>query len=358
MTFRRGVILFSWLGLLSACVSAASTPVNTPTPPLAKELVLYNWADYMPQTVLDAFTAEYGVKITYLPYESQEEAVAQIEAGQTYDVAVVENDQVPTLIARHLLAEIDQRHVPNFKNIGDNFRGLIFDPDDRYSVPYSWGTTGLLVRTDLIGAPVTRWADLWNPRFAGKIALRAQPTELISVALKSLGYALNSENPAELEAALKRLLELKAVSRFVDVEPESAVAPLVSGEAVILIGWPGDALVARRQNPAIHYLLPAEGSMLWGDRLVISASSPNRYTAELFLNFLLRPDIGGQIVNENRYAIANEAARAFIDPEILNDPVIYPPHAILASTDWYVPLSPAGQKLYDEAWARFREAGQ
>jgi spermidine/putrescine transport system substrate-binding protein len=249
------------LGLLAACAGPTPPPTATP-PPLAKELVLYNWVEYMPQSVLDAFMAEYGVKITYLTYDSQEEAVEKIKAGLVYDVAVIENDLLQSLIKEGLLAEIDYRQAPNFRNVMADFRDLTFDPGNRHSVPYSWGTTGLLVRSDLIESPVTHWADLWKPRYAGKIAVRTQPTELISIALKSLGYPLNSENPQELEAALQRLIDLKSSVVFVDVEVEKAIAPLVSGEVVIMAGWPGDALYARGQNDAIRYVLPEEGSML------------------------------------------------------------------------------------------------
>jgi len=345
------------LGVLMACAGPTPTPTATP-PPLAKELVLYNWPEYMPQAVLDAFAAEYGVQVTYLTYDSQEEAIEKIKAGLVYDVAVIENDLLQSLTTEGLLAEIDHRQIPNFRNVMADFRDLTFDPGNRHSIPYSWGTTGLLVRSDLVESPVTRWADLWESRYAGKIAVRAQPTELISIALKSSGYPLNSEEPQALDAALQRLLDLKSSVVFVDVEVEKAVGPLMSGAVVIMVGWPGDAQYARGQNDAIRYVLPAEGSMLWGDSFVISTNSPRKATAELFLNFVLRPDIGGQIVNETLYAVANEAAHPFIKPEIANDVVIYPPKEIIQKANWYLPLSPAGQKLYDDIWERFITAGK
>ncbi len=346
------------MSLLAGC-NSRSTPLLTPTaPPLADELIFYNWADYMPQSVLDAFTAEYGVKVTYVTYETMDEAIQNIKSGLTYDVAVVEHDLIPDLAASGLLAEIDHRSVPNFKNVPADFRDLTFDPGDKHSVPYSWGTTGLLVRTDLIEAPVTRWADLWNNAYPGKIAARPEPVELISLALKSLGRPLNSENPEELEAALQRLLALKPSLLFVSSEDTQAVDVLLSGQAVILLGWPGDALYAQEQSKAVQYVLPQEGTMLWSDRFVISAASPNRHTAETFLNFLLRPEVAGQIVNENHYAIANEAARPFIDPAIFGNPILYPASQDIQKGDWYSPLSPAGQKLYDDLWARFIEDNQ
>lgn len=352
--FQRWLIVGCLVGLVSAC-SSVSTPTPTP-PPLAKELVLYNWVDYMPQSVLDAFEQEYGVKVTVLTYSSAEEAIAGIRSGLKFDVAVVDDNYVPSLIGDQLIARISHRQIPNLKNISANFFDLRYDPGNNYSMPYSWGTTGLLVRSDLIDGQVSRWADLWDPRYAGKIAVRAQPVELISVALKSLGYSLYSEKPAELEAALKRLQALKSAAFFVDVETEQAVAPLLTGEAVILIGWPGDALYARERNADIQYILPQEGTMLWGDRFVISRHSANQATGELFLNFLLRPDIGAQIINQNHYPLANEAAKQLGDPRVVNDPVIYPPVATISVADWYAPRSGDGEKLYDDIWARFMAA--
>jgi spermidine/putrescine transport system substrate-binding protein len=343
--------------LLPLCLLAAGCTTSAPPQnQIADELILYNWAEYMPESVLEAFTAEYGVRVTYQTYGSMEEAVAQVRAGQVYDVAVLENNNIKPLAAEGLLAEINYQNVPNFKNVSPNFRDLAFDPDNRYSIPYDYGTTGLLVRSDLIDTPVTHWADLWDPRFAGKIAVRPLAYELIGISLKSLGFPLNSEDPEALEAALERLLELKPVLIFVDAETSKAIPSLVNGEAVIMVGWGNDALSARQENPAIGYILPEEGTLLWGESFAIPANSPHQYTAELFLNFLLRPEISAQIVNESRYATANQAAHPFIDSEIFKDPIVFPPTDVFKQADWYLPLSPVGEKLYAEIWERFMMA--
>ncbi len=340
------------MGLLSACGDAE--PPKKPAPPtLANELVFYNWVDDMPQSVLDAFTKDYGVKVNYVTFGSQEEAVENIRSGQIYDVAVLENDHIPSLAAANRLAAIDFRNIANFKNVSANFRDLATDPGNRYTVPYHFGTTGLLVRTDLIGHAVTRWVDLWDPRYAGKIAVRTQRRELMALTLLSLGYSLNSENPQELDAALNRLLELKKAAFFVEVEAASAVPKLLSGEAVILQGWAEDYQMAHAANAAITYVLPQEGIALWGDNFVIPASSPHPYTAEVFINFLLRPEISAQIVNEKKYANANEAANPFVKPEIRDDPVIFPSVEMLRRAYFYEPLSSEGESLYRLVWERF-----
>lgn len=348
-------LVASLIILPSAC-GPASTPEPTPTPiPLAKELVFYDWEGDMPQSILDAFTEEYGVKINYLVYESQEEAIANIQAGQIYDVVVMESRFIPMLVKDNLLAELDQTNISNSKNLSANFRDLAYDPGNHYSIPYNWGTTGLVVRSDLVDEPVTRWSDLWDPRYAGKVGLwMGQRREVISLTLKSLGFSANTEDPAELEAALARLLELKShVLTLEDFDPYTSVGVLTSGQAVITMGYASDFLDGIEQNPAIKYVLPKEGALLWNDTFMIPANSPNQYTAELFLNFLMRPDINAKIVNENLYASPNEAAYPFIEPDIMNNPVIFPPNAELVNAELILPLTADGQKLYDAIWERF-----
>lgn len=337
---------------LAACIGPA-TPA-TPTPPqLADELVIASWPEDQISVVFDAFTQEYGVKLALHAYDSQEEAIEEIKTGQVYDVVVIENRSIPSLIAEGLLARIDRHHVPNYKNISPNFRNLAYDPDNRYTIPYSWGTSGLVVRDDLVEEPVTRWADLWDPRYAGRVVLwTSTPRFTLGTALLSLGYPVNSEDPAQLEAALERLLELKPRAIWLD-EQESSAPWLVSGEAVMALGWAYDVWTAQEQNDNVSYVLPEEGTMLWGDNFVIPANSPQKYTAELFLNFILRPEITGQLVNANFYPMPNDAATPFIEARILDDPVIYPGNEQMKNAQLILPLSPPGERLHQEIWERF-----
>lgn len=343
--------------LLSAC---AAPPPAKPTPPrLAKELVFYDWEDDMPQEVLDDFKAEYGVEVKYVTYTASEEAMENISRGQVYDVVVIESRLIPILVAERQLAEIDSRNVPNRKNISANFRDLAYDPENKHNVPFNWGTTGLVLRSDLVKQPITRWADLWDPRYAGKVGIwKGQSREIISLTLKSLGYSANSEKPAELQAALKRLLTLKSNVVFLeDFDPVTAAPPLVEGRLVFAMGYAADVLKAREKNASISYVLPEEGALLWGDTFVIPANSPNKYTAELFLNFILRPQVSAKITNYNFYPMPNDAAAPFIDPQILNDPVIFPHAEDLRKGEIVLPLGSQGQKLYDSIWEQFLATG-
>jgi spermidine/putrescine transport system substrate-binding protein len=347
------------LFLLAACGSQTQPLTSIPTS-LAKEITVYNWEGDIPQSVLDAFTKETNIKVNYEAYESQEEAIANIRAGQVYDVVTMENRFIPLLVNEGLLAEINYRNISNFKNISPNFRDLRYDPGNRYSIPYSWGTTGLIIRSDLVQSPITRWADLWDGRYKGKVAVWVgQPRETIALTLKSLGYSANSENRTELESALKQLITLKPGLQFAeDFSLESAAPALASGKVVIAMGYSGDFLASQAEGLPVKYIMPEEGALLWGDNFVIPTNSSNPYLAELFLDFLLRPEISAEIVNQTYYASANESARAYINQEILDSPSIYPDERVLKQAEIILPLSREGQKLYDDIWQQFLDAGQ
>jgi spermidine/putrescine transport system substrate-binding protein len=346
------IVGFSLFNL--ACVSQSSPAISPPTTTaVVKELIFYDWAEDSITDVFEAFSQEYGVKVTYLTYESQEEAIENIRAGQKYDVVIMENQFIPILIQEGLLAEIEYRNVPNFKNISANFRDLAYDPNNKYTIPYSWGTTGLVVRSDLIEKPITRWADLWHPRYTGRVAMwSSTPRYTLGASLKSLGFSVNSEKPTELEEALRRLRQLQPRAIWLDDDHSSAPL-LISGEAVLALGWAEDVWLAQAEREAITYVLPEEGTIMWGDNFIIPANSPNKYAAELFLNFILQPEISAQIINGNYYPMPNDAAKPFIKPEILADPVVYPPNEALKNAELLLPLTPAGERLHASIWERF-----
>ena len=347
--------MFLALGGLAACSRPAPSVAPTPTsPPLAEELVIGDWENDLPQSVLDRFTAEYGVKVRTDLYKSQEQAVENMRAGPRYDVVVMESRLVAPLIQSGLLAKLDHRSLPNLKNLSADFRDLAYDPGNNHSIPFSWGTTGLVVRSDLVEAPVTRWADLWDPRYAGKTALWfGQPREVIGLTLKSLGYSANSEKREELEAALARLLELRPT--VVEIEDPDVHWPkvLADGQVVVAMGYANDMIAGRALNPAVKYVLPAEGPLLWNDTFVVPVDSSHQATAELFLDFMLRPEISAEFVNKASFATPNDAALPLVLPEITNDTAIFPTRDSLVKAEPILPLSPAGEKLYADIWQRF-----
>ena len=286
---RQWLVAIWLIFCVAATGCAAPAPQPAPRPILAQSLTLYNWSVYMPQSVLDAFEAEFGVQVILSEYESMEEAVAEIRQGQRFDVAVVEQDVIPILVADEKLARLDLANIPNLRNIDPAFRNLAFDPDNQYSIPYHWGTSALIVRTDLLPKPLTRWADLWDPAFAGRLAVREQELEVIGITMLSLDLPLNANDEASIAAAGQRLLDLNPAAILNESDGSLAIPALAAGEVSIFLGWPVDGMNARDEMADIDYVFPAEGAPLWQDSFAISASSEKKYTAELFINFLLRP---------------------------------------------------------------------
>jgi spermidine/putrescine-binding protein len=349
------VLIVSWL---VACGSPAPppTPAPTPTPtsaPASNEVIFYDWGDGIPPAVVEAFTEQHDIEVTYLAYDSQEEAIDNIKAGETYDLMVLDNQFVPDMVNDGLLAEIDYRNIPNFKHVLANFRDLSYDPRNKHSVPFTWGTTAFLVTSDYEGK-VTSWVDLWELHSKGKIGIRDDAREGLGFALKSLGYSINTEDPAQLEEALQHLLKIKQDIVLVDSYSENAVPVVTQGDAVAMIGWTEDALYAQEENEPLAYVFPDDGAMLWGDNFVIPINSPHKENAELFLNFILEPEFNAEIVNETYYATANEAARSLVDPEIQKDTLIFPPLEVLQNAEVILPLSLESTELYDQIWERFK----
>jgi spermidine/putrescine-binding protein len=320
------------------------------------ELIFFNFPEDTPQPILDAFEDEFGAKVVYESFQSPEEAAERLRGGMVCDVILIENQMIRPLAEEGLLLPLNLSNIPNFRNVSSNFRDLAFDPRNRHSVPADYGTAGMLVRTDLVGDGLTKWADLWDADFPGKIAFRNQPREIIGMTLLSLNFPLNSEDPQEHSLALKRLLVLRPSIVMTDLEASKSLPRLLDGEVVVLHGYSSDYQIAREINPAVRYILPHEGSALWGDSYVISSKTANPRMAENFINFMMRPEIAAAIVNKKGYASANEPAAQFIKPEILGDPAVYPPEEVLRQVNIIQSLTPQGEALFAATWNKFLNA--
>jgi spermidine/putrescine transport system substrate-binding protein len=312
----------------------------------------------MPVAVLDAFTAETGIPVTSTLFTSAADAAARVRSGGGYDVVQVDNRLLPDLIAEGHLAPLNHANLPNLRNISPNFRNLIFDPRNHYSMPYSWGATGITVRPDEKLGPTMRWSDLWDKRYCGRMGVwRGQMRELIAATLKSLGYSANSEDPQELAAARQRLLALRPCVQVIDdYQPAQFVAVILQGKLVIGIAEPMEVLDMARLQVKMEYVAPADGPLLWGDSLVVPATSRRQDEAEQLINFLLRPEIGAALANANYFRTANAAAEPFLSSEFTADKALFPPIKLLENAEMMLPLSPEGKLRYAALEAAFLDA--
>lgn len=317
-----------------------------------QDLTVCSWEDDAVNVVLNEFFLRYGVRVQLLGYTSQEEAIDSIRSGYVCDVLIVQSDYIPSLVEDRLLAEIDYTNVPNFRNISVNFRNLAYDPYNKYSIPYNWGTTGLIVRSDLAGEGIDSWNDLWNDAYQGQVAVwLSRPRYTIGAILLSLGYSANSENPQELEAALQLLSQMK--QRAVWLEHESSIVPLLQeGKVVLGIGWADDYWNAKGATGSLEYVLPQEGSILWSSAFTIPANTPNKKMAALLINYFLDPEVAAKIINSGHYAVPNDLALPHVAPEYREDPAIYPTEEVMQKAEILLPLSQQGKHLHNQIWER------
>lgn len=337
-------------------------------PQLADQLAVYNWSDYIDEDVLAAYEEEYGVEIIYDTFSSNEDLLAKLQAGATgYDVIFPSDYMVSQMIELGLLAEIDAESLPNFANIGDEFKNAPFDPSNQHCIPYQWGTTGIAYRAGnefFEENEPTSWAYLFEPELLeqyadGGINVLNDQRELMAAALFYLGHSPNSTNRAELEEARDVILQAKPYYKTFNSEDYDD-ALLVADEVVLSQAWSGDAFAAydatydeEAEDGNWYYTIPEEGAIKWLDNMCITASSERIDTALHFVNYLMDPEVAAAVTNFTFYASPNEAANEFIEPEILEDPGIYPPEEVLAKLQW---LEEVGDAVfdYDEMWTAIK----
>jgi spermidine/putrescine transport system substrate-binding protein len=291
-------------------------------------------------------------------FASNEDLLAKLQAGASgYDIIVPSDYMVAIMISLDMLAQLDKENIPNLENLDPQFAEMPFDPNGDYSVPYQWGTTGIGYRSDIVEEDITSWAALFDPalaqKYEGRISMLNDVREAVGAALKYEGYSLNSTDPEQLEEAQGLLLQQKPF--LAKYDSQSVADSLVSGDVVLAHGWSGDIFVAQTENEDIVYTIPEEGAVVWVDNLAILATTEGdrKYTAEVFINYLLRPEIGAQITNWVWYGSPNAAAEPYIDEEILGDPAIYPPDDVMQNLEFIRDVGEATQ-LYDRIWTEVK----
>jgi len=258
-----------------------------------KLLYLYNWSEYMPETVLEQFHKETGIKVVYSTYDSNEAMYAKLrllDSNNSYDLAVPSTYYVSKMRREGLLAKIDKSRLKNFGNLDEKLINQPFDPDNSYSVPYLWGSTGIAVNTDKVKpGTISKWRDLWKPEFKDRLLLTNDTREVFHMALRVLGYSGNDTDPVHIEAAYHELKKL--VPNVRAYNSEAPRMPYLEGETDAGMIWNGEAYMARQENPAIEYIYPDEGVILWLDSLVIPGNARHVENAHKFIDFILRPEV-------------------------------------------------------------------
>lgn len=313
---------------------------------------IYNWGDYMDPAVLEAFEEETKIKVVYEVYSTNEELLAKLKAGGTnYDIVIPSTNMLEVFLAQDLLSEIDLSKVKNFSNLDPQFTNLESDPGNKYSVPYFWGTIGILYNAEAIGTEIDSWRAMFDPKYTGKIIMFDSVRDTIGVTLKMLGYSLNSTDPAQLEEVKQILTQQKALLHSYTVDGYED--PLLAGDALLSMAWSGDAFKVVGENPAFKYVLPKEGTNVWVDSMAIPKSAKNKDEAYKFMDFILRPEIGAQLAEYIGYSTPNKAAQELLPEDVRNNQVVYPLGNVFETNDVQVDIKEATE-LYDRIWTEIK----
>ena len=343
-----GSALTGCKGLTLSTVSS-NNPANNDT---ENVLNVFNWSEYLPESVIEEFEDKYKIKVNYITYSSNEEMLAKIMAGDDiFDISVASDYMVEVMRKQKLMEELDMSNIPNLKNIGAQFKNLSFDPGNKYSVPYMWGNAVIAVNTSKVSGNITSYSDLWDSKFKNSLVVLDDERALIGIALKKLGFSINETDPAKLEQARVELLKLKA--NIKSFNSDSPKAELISGQVTAGFMWGAEAALAQKENKAIKAFFPKEGMYIWQDNFVIPKGAMHKKNAELFINFILDPQISANISKEFPYANPNVAAHQFIDKNTLNNTTVYPTENDLKIGER---LKDVGDvtKLYDKIWTEVR----
>lgn len=308
-----------------AASTSASAVTSSPKPPTDKELLLFAWSEYVPQTVLDGFEKETGIKVRYETFSSNEEMLSKIGAGATgYDVIQPSDYIVEMLSKKGSLAKLDKSKLPNMSQVGQAFRGLPYDPDLSWSVPYMAGAVGIVVNVEKVKEPIRGYKDVFTPAHKGRIVVVNDNREIVSWAMRTAGIDVNApspENLAKVKGTLQKWLPLIKV-----YDSDSPKTPLLNGDVDIGVIWSGEAAtLINTDAKRFHFALPEEGAHLFVDSLCIMANAPHKEAAHMFLNYVLRPEVGKAISEKFPYTNPSDGARKLLSPEALRNPASYPP---------------------------------
>lgn len=361
LVLRKTNINMKKIGIVLTAIAVSITGISGGMWALAKGsqaekqvLNVFNWSEYLPQSVIDKFEQTYNIKVNYTTFSSNEEMLAKIMAGGSqYDLTVSSDYMVEIMTKQNLLQELNKENLQNLRNMGSEFMNMEFDPGNKYSIPYMW-TAGIIAvdSSKIKDGSINSYADLWKPEFKGAITVLDDERIIIGMTLKKLGYSLNEVNLEALKQAKEELKRLQPNIKAYD--SDSPKTMLINGEAKIIFAWGAEGSLAKRDNKNVKMIIPKEGLFLQQDNFVIPKGAQNIRAAELFMNFIMQPEISAEISKEFPYGNPNKEAYPLIDEEIMNDIAIYPPEVEIRKGEH---LKDIGDSIkdYDNIWSEVKQ---
>jgi spermidine/putrescine transport system substrate-binding protein len=345
---------------LSGCNNGNQTtqspsPTDTEGQTTGGEVFVYNWGEYIDQSIFRQFESETGIKVNYTEYQSNEEMYSLLKSGRAvYDVIIPSDYMISRMINEDMLEELDFSNIPNYSLIDDAYKNLDYDPDGLYSVAYMTGTVGIIYNSAMIDDEITSWSALFDSNYDGQILMFDNPRDAFGIALKYLGYYQNTTNESEIREAYDLLVEQKPILQAYVMD--QIFDKLESGEAAIGPYYAGDYLIMIENNPDLVFVRPVEGSNAFVDAMCIPKGAHNKTNAEIFINFMCSTEIALQNMEFIWYASANyEAAEAFMD-ELDEDEIeiMFASEETLANCDVFTNLPPEILDLYDTLWSELK----
>jgi spermidine/putrescine transport system substrate-binding protein len=326
--------------LMTGCGSGKSDQVT---------INVYNWGDYIAEETIEKFEAETGIKVIYEQFDSNESMYTKLKSGAVnYDVLFPSDYMIEKLIQEDMLAPLDFTNLPNYSNIDEDFKNLSYDPKNTYSVPYMWGTLGILYNTTMVAEEVNSWSVLWDKAYTNQIVMKDSVRDSFVPALRLLGYSINSTSKDEWNEALALLQEQKAlVQAYVADEVRDK---MIGEEAALAVMYSGEALLTMDENENLAYVVPNEGSNKWFDSMCIPKSTNNKEAAEKFINFMCDITIAYENADYIGYSTPISASKALLSEELQANPAAYPSSSILDKCDVFLDLGKEMSLFIGEKW--------
>lgn len=317
------------------------------------KLVIYNWGDYIDPALLKKFTKETGIQVQYETFDSNEAMYTKIkQGGTTYDIAVPSDYTIDKMIKEGLLVKLDKSKLKGMDNIGKEFLGKSFDPKNDYSIPYFWGTVGIVYNDQLIKNPPKHWIDLWRPEYKNQIMLIDGAREMLGIGLTTYGNSVNSKNMSQLSQAENRLQALTPNVKAIVADEMKGY--MIQGDAGIGVTFSGEASEMLDSNEHLHYVVPSEGSNLWFDNLVLPKTMKHEKEAYAFLNFINEPKNAAQNAEYIGYATPNNKAKAMLPKDIKEDTAFYPTNETIKKLEVYDNLGDYWLGVYNDLYLQFK----
>ncbi len=345
-------VLLILITLLTACGGNAAQPGKDENEPVT--INVFNWGDYIGETTIADFEeAHPGIKVNYEYFTTNEDMYVKIKTGASaYDVAIPSDYMIKRMLDENLLNKINMDNIPNYKYIDDRFKFLDYDPNNEYSVPYMWGTVGILYNKTMVSEPVDSWKILWGEKYSKQILMQDSERDSIGVTLKMLGFSMNTKNISELEEAKAKLIEQKplVLSYVVDEVKDMMIAE----SAALAVVWSGDAYYCMSENENLAYAIPKEGSNYWFDSMVIPKTSKHQKEAEAFINFMCETDISFNNTDYIGYATPHTEVMKKLDPALTSDRAAYPLAEDLKNSEIFQYPGDAINKEYGRIWTEVK----